>query len=168
MPIARHWLGIARRLGLPATLIIIGILTIAGCIYIPVPEHPHTTQGTDAEKVLGAERSDKPLRPGSASRELVLEFLGTPDDRTDHDGAFAYNLNAIAGRRFGLCVYGDNDRPAMFSYPATDRVKYFLLLRFDRKGVLQRYQLTRASHPGDEDKWRDLFIELSNEDRVRG
>jgi len=85
----RSTLGIALRLGLRATLIIIGILTIAGCIYIPVPEHPRTSQGIDVGKVLGAAGSDKPLRPDSASRELVLKFLGTPNDRTDHDGALA-------------------------------------------------------------------------------
>lgn len=50
VPAARSCIIIALRFGLPAALIIIGILTIAGCVYIPVPEHPRTTQGIDAEE----------------------------------------------------------------------------------------------------------------------
>jgi len=167
MPTLRSWLNIALRLGSPATLIIIGMLTIAGCVYIPVPEHPRTAHGADVREVLGAEGTDKPIRPGVANRDVVLRLLGEPDDRTEHDLGFAYHLTAIAGHRFGFCVADDETERTgrrYFAYPATDRVPYFLLLRFDHQGVLRQYQLKR----GDAETWRELLIEVGNEDRVRG
>jgi hypothetical protein len=159
---------IAVRFGVPAALIIAGMLTIAGCIYIPVPEHPRTTDGKDVGGLLGPEHSDKPIRPGLATRDLVLAILGKPDDRTDHDIAFAYKLNAITGRRFGLCVSDPNALRSEFSWAPTDSIGYFLLLKFDRQGVLRQYQLERLSQPEDGEKWRQIFIELSNKDRAGG
>jgi hypothetical protein len=148
---------IALSIGTPATLIIIGMLAIAGCIYIPVPEHPRTRDEREIDKLVGPIQSGKPIRAGFTTRDMALGILGKPDLRTTHDLAFAYRLSAIAGHRFGLCVA---DEAQMI--PATDRVDYYLALEFDREGVLLRYHLKR-SRDGD-DGWRDFQAQIWSED----
>jgi hypothetical protein len=139
----------ALRLGMPAALIVIGILTIAGCIYLPGPEHPRTPSGRDVRKVVGDLQSDKPLRVGAASRDLVLRLLGPPKLRTAHDLAIGYDCRTIAGHHFGLCVDSNGDReigPYIFFVPGNVYAHHLLFLEFDPNGSLKRYQLTRLNY----------------------
>ncbi len=117
---------------------LVATLLVAGCIYVPTPQHAHL----GGHGLIGDEEAGR-IRPGESSREDVLLLLGEPDYRLGDDRLFVYAWTRIGGYLFSQGGGGPVPRRNLFA------------VLFDGNGqVLRRGWpdfgfFTDLGHPGD-------------------
>ncbi len=125
-----------RRRLMRATLLTVAGVQAAGCIEVPFWEGSTEWHGPrDFRPLVGSSQSDKPIRPGAASRHGVEALLGTPPLVSDDGAAIGYTLGTVSGLRIF---------PPLFFLPAdAEAHAYVLRLCFGPDGRLSRYTLYR-------------------------
>ena len=129
-----------KRQYLPMILILLGAWLMAGCFYLPVLEHATDKNQTDFRKLVGHDKSNRPIRERIVTRERVRELLGSPAYASADQRAIGY---AYITER-GAWVY-----PLCFTAtPGTERL-YILRLIFDEHDMLQRWDIEHedGDHP---------------------
>jgi hypothetical protein len=125
------------KLLLPATLALLGIALLSGCVLIPT--FGVTMKGRNVGKEVGDKGSDKPVRVGRATEADGRRLLGDPPYSSDDGRVFAYTWMV----RNGVIVF-----PLCFSADSL-RGHRTLVLRFDEAGVLELFKV----HNSDEQFW---------------
>ena len=134
-----------RRL-LPMLLTVLGICLLAGCFYLPLPEHPIRDPAQnkkdplpkDFRHILGDVNSKLPIRPGMA-RAQVLSVLGKPNYRSTDNESIYIMLAERAVWVYPLCFFAA--APAQFR-------GYALRLTF-KDDILVRWDLAHAEENRD-------------------
>jgi hypothetical protein len=114
---------------LPAILILVGLLILTGCIFIP--GFHETVARTNVAAKVGDAQSERPIRVGFATRQQIVSMFGPPQ------------YADYMGRRIG---YSWTVRNGIWLVPlcftATPRLGYHgIELDFDDKDVLQNFRL---------------------------
>lgn len=123
---------------LPILLLGIGLWLLAGCFYLPLPEHV-TGHQKDFRKAVGDANSKRPLQVGVATREQVIALLGQPPFYS-HDGrSIAYALTTEGG----AWVY-----PLCFDAEGTHQRVYAIRLDFDAANMLTSWDTARGDVTG--------------------
>jgi hypothetical protein len=134
-----------RRRLLPRLLLIVGLVGLVGCIYLPAFDHPRTPSGGDPRKLIGEAGSRTTLTVGHATSQSVRAVLGDPDLVANGGRTTAYAYAWPTGRWFGLCA-GRGWQPFdLISDPSDQR--RFLFLHFAPDGTLDQFQWVQ---PGNE------------------
>jgi hypothetical protein len=135
-----------RRL-LPYALIAMSLWFMAGCFYLPLPEHPSDKSQTGNKKekdfrgLIGPVGSKHPIQPG-VTRAQVVALLGPTGYKMTNDQLLYSLLTDRAAWVAPLCFS---------AVPATER-GYALRLTFDKNDVLLRWELAHS------DEQLDWFI----------
>jgi hypothetical protein len=117
-----------RRLLLPILLLLIGVATLAGCIYIPLPKSPVDSKQVDPTAVLGERNSNAPLAIGKVSKLAVVQVLGPPLREASDGRTIGYVIRRKGGLWISLfCAY----------HAETDLA---VRLEFDASGFLAHYE----------------------------
>ena len=125
-----------RRL-LPILLIALGVSLLAGCFYLPLPEHPirdpeqnkKDPLPKDFRHILGDVNSKSPIRPG-LTRAQALSVLGKPNYRSTDNELIYTMLAERAVWVYPLCFFAAS--PAQFrGYALRLTFKDDILVRWD-------------------------------------
>ena len=119
---------------LPIALILSGVYLLVGCIYIPTFGLPK--DGKDFRGLVGEARSHRQIRPGNATRSLVIQLLGEPKLASRDGLTIAYDLSTMDG----YVVW-----PLCFDQSSAVKTSYRLRLKFNAGGQLQSYQVRNQS-----------------------
>lgn len=116
------------RLILPLFLLVLGIATLAGCLYIPLPKSPVDSKQVDPTTVLGERNSNAPLAIGKVTKLAVVQVLGPPLRESPDGQTIGYVIRRKGGLWISLfCAY----------HAETDLA---VRLEFDASGFLARYE----------------------------
>jgi hypothetical protein len=118
---------LARRL-FPTLLAALGLWLLAGCFYLPIPEHRIDSKQPDFRDLVKDGRRPAPIRAG-ISRAAVIAILGPPRYEGRH--AVGYRLYTESG----LWVW-----PLCFSATSAARFEYAMDLTFNENDVLVRIE----------------------------
>ena len=125
------------RRSLPMVLIAIGTCLLAGCFYLPLPEHPIRDPAQnkkdplpkDFRHLLGDVNSKLPIRPG-LTRAQVFSVLGKPNYGSTGDQLIYTMLAERAVWVYPLCFFAA--APAQFrGYALRLTFKDDILIRWD-------------------------------------
>lgn len=125
----------ARRTLLPATLALLGAWLLVGCIYVPWGDKVPPGQ-RDVRPLVGKQKSDRPIRVGSATREDVLRIAGNPNGVASDSRTWFYQWSAENGGWF---------MPLCFAIEPAWR-DYTLSLEFGDDGRLKRFGVQHRVH----------------------
>jgi hypothetical protein len=120
---------------LPLFLAALGLWGLAGCFYLPTPEHRADSKQKDFRELVGTHDSKRPIRPGAATRESVTALLGPAPWRSKDRRSVAYTLDTVRG----LWV-----NPACFSTQLASQRIYAVRLVFDDNDVLAGWDLVHV------------------------
>ncbi len=109
----------------------------AGCLEAPATQQERMT-GVDH---VGPNDSEKPLRVGQASREMVIAQLGPPTKLSRGRSCIGYEFDAVVGHKGYVTIGGPCGMCG--EYPWKMLAKETLWLAFDQAGVLKSYNSSR-------------------------
>jgi hypothetical protein len=156
MPPILHY----RRLILPLLLLLLGVATLAGCIYIPWPHTSADPHQVDLSASIGNRDSGKALRVGQASKQAVIALLGPPVRESADGRVIAY----LMARKGGVWIM-----PLCF-YAKAGEFDLAVRLEFDAGGTLLHYQFMERENNGSQPTFlggyhsmhRDIQVFLDN------
>ena len=119
---------------LPIVLILSGVYLLVGCIYIPT--FGLSKDGKDFRGLVGEARSHRQIRPGNATRSLVIQLLGEPKLASSDGLTIAYELSTMDG----YVIW-----PLCFDQSSAVKTRYLLRLKFNSGGRLESYQVRNQS-----------------------
>jgi outer membrane protein assembly factor BamE (lipoprotein component of BamABCDE complex) len=121
------------RLLLPLALILLGIGTLSGCLFIPA--FNPTIEGRNAAKEVGDAGSRTPIQVGRATRADVLRTLGHPWQTNEAGTKWMYEWSVRNGLVvWPLCFQAypqDGKRTLVLEFGPDDRVRSFEVLAID-------------------------------------
>jgi hypothetical protein len=153
---------VSTRLGrrtIPLFLSALGLWAMAGCFYLPLPEHRADKKQTDFRELVGAPESKRPLRPGVATRESVTAALGPPQWVSRDRRSVAYTLETVRA----VWVY-----PVCFATQVASQRIYSVRLVFDDNNVLASWALVHVDQGLDWFKGVPIPAERAIEKLNRG
>lgn len=127
-----------RRLALPLVLLVAGVATLAGCIYIPWPHTSADPHQVDLSASIGDRDSGKALRVGRVNKQAVVALLGPPVRESADGRVIAY----LMARKGGVWVM-----PLCF-YAKPGEFDLAVRLEFDGAGTLVYYQFMERENNG--------------------
>ncbi|HET6249773.1 MAG TPA: hypothetical protein VFE47_18935 [Tepidisphaeraceae bacterium] len=114
------------KIAIPISAIVVGIILLAGCLYIPLPEHKVGPE-TDFRELIGDPHSGRPIRAGAISRASVEQLLGKPQYISDDRRVTGYTVTTDGS----FVIW-----PTCF-VAGPDRISaYALRLEFDDRNML--------------------------------
>jgi hypothetical protein len=129
-----------KRRALPMLLLMLGLWLLAGCFYLPVPQHQVGVKIKDLRTVVGDRNSKRPLKVGQATRQQVIALLGNPPFASRDERSVAYVMETESGAWvFPLC----------FSASPGEARRYAMRLDFDGQGILEGWELADDQEPHD-------------------
>lgn len=136
------------RKTLPVILLLFGVWLMAGCFYLPIPEHRSEHQAKDFRKLVGAIDSKKAIRPGAVTRAQVIALLGPPQYASDAPPYRFYNQPTTAPSEdhsaVGYVLETESNAwvyPLCFTATPGSRTEYELRMVFDKNDVLNHWDL---------------------------
>jgi hypothetical protein len=120
------------RCAWPVLLLVLGLWLLAGCLYLPIPEHLTNNTQKDFRKLVGDGNSKRPLQTGRAMRQQVFALLGPPPYASYDDRSVAYVLETESGG----WVY-----PLCFTATANRRRIYGLRIDFNEQGNMEGWEI---------------------------
>lgn len=124
-----------RRRLLPLFLAALGLWGLAGCFYLPTPEHRADSKQKDFRELVGDGGSKGTIRPRVSTRESVTAILGPARWASKDRRSLAYTLHAVrAAWVYPLCFAAE---------PASLRV-YAVRFDFDDNDVLVAWNLVHV------------------------
>jgi hypothetical protein len=118
----------------PLTLIALTLYVQMGCIYIPM--FGRKLQGTNVSKQVGYFDSDRPPKVAHARRDDVIRLLGEPFAQKPDGSAMAYRWRV----QNGIAIW-----PLCGFYAESIDGHRDLILRFDRAGILESFELLKRN-----------------------
>ena len=94
-----------RSMILPVVLVLLGVILLHGCIYIPTFNKHHS--GVDASRKVGDSDSRKPLRVGTATRADVERVLGRSKYVNADGSEVMYTWVVQSGVWMSICFGSD-------------------------------------------------------------
>ena len=144
------------RKTLPVVLLISGVWLMAGCFYLPFPEHRSEHQAKDFRKLVGAIDSKKTIRPGAVTRAQVIALLGPPQFASDAPPYRVYNQPASTPSEdhsaIGYILYTESNAwvyPLCFTATPGTTTRYELRLVFNKEDVLDHWNLEHPEQHGN-------------------
>jgi hypothetical protein len=129
-----------RRRLLPLFLAALGLWGLAGCFYLPTPEHPTDKKQADVRELVGGADSKRRLRPGVATRDSVTAVLGPPAWVSKDRRSIAYTLDTVRA----VWVY-----PVCFATNVASQRIYAVRRVFDDNNVLVSWDLVHVDQKLD-------------------
>jgi hypothetical protein len=112
-------------------LVVVGMLALIGCIYIPGSFQP-SGGGPRPETKVGKANSDKPVRVGRSTREDVLRELGRESASEPDPQTLEYLYTIDTGALVSICG----------GFPLSERRR--LRLEFGADGVLRDFSVQKG------------------------
>ena len=139
------------RKTLPVVLLLFGVWLMAGCFYLPIPEHRSEHQGKDFRKLVGAIDSKKSIRPGAVTRAQVIALLGQPQYASDAPPYQVYNQPTSAPSddhsAIGYVLQTESNAwvyPLCFTATPGTFTRYELRLVFNKENVLDYWDIKHS------------------------
>jgi outer membrane protein assembly factor BamE (lipoprotein component of BamABCDE complex) len=125
---------------------------LAGCIYIPTPEHSAMQADGGYRAAISDEKVAR-ISVGRTTRADILLALGRPTQRIQDDRYFAYDWATVQGYFvFGIA-------PGAGGMAAVPN-RYSLLIEFDQGGVVRRFTKIETGYSfRDIEKAQDDWID---------
>lgn len=120
------------RLLLPITLAIIGVWALAGCFYLPIPEHRVNGKQKDFTKLVGPKLRSPAIHQGMTRAQVIALLGNTPHVSLDNM-RMAYFLDT----EDGFWVW-----PLCFSAYSDHRHVYMLIIAFDAQDRIEDTLIT--------------------------
>ena len=140
--------GFGRRRILPMMLAMAGLWLLAGCFYLPLPEHRSENAKKDFRKLVGDANSKKPIRAGHITRAEVIAVLGPAEYASDAVPVAVYNQpDPVASTDHSAIGYvlrtegGAWVWPLCFTAWPDKQTKYELRLVFNEQDVLDHWDV---------------------------
>ncbi len=144
------------RKTLPVVLLISGVWLMAGCFYLPFPEHRSEHQAKDFRKLVGAIDSKKSIRPGAVTRAQVIALLGPPQFASDAPPYRVYNQPASAPSEdhsaIGYILQTESNAwvyPLCFTATPGTLTRHELRLVFNKENVLDHWDVKKSKEEHD-------------------
>jgi hypothetical protein len=146
-----------QRRFIPIALILLGTWLLAGCFYLPLPEHRGEHQVKDFRDLVGAANSMKPIRPGAITRAQVIARLGPPPFASDAPPYPVYgqppSVPSHDHSAIGYILTTESDAwvyPLCFTATPGTITRYELRLVFNQDDVLDHWDI---EHPKERHGW---------------
>jgi hypothetical protein len=128
------------RRAFPLLLLLIGLWLLAGCFYLPLPEHVTGHHQPDFRNAVGNAASKRPLRTGVTTRQQVIALLGEPPFATADGRSIAYLLHTTSSAWiFPLC----------FTATTAHEREYAVRLDFNDHDMLAGWQMVHEDQNRD-------------------
>jgi hypothetical protein len=124
-------------IALPVMLILVSLLVLTGCLFIPT--FNPTVQGTNVAAKVGDANSHRPIRVGFATREQIIAMFGKPQYSDDTGLRIGYAWIV----KNGVWVYP-------FCFTGRDQLgDRGIELDFNDKDVLTSFHIVATDDPGE-------------------